>query len=65
MEQRIADPWPGPSPADRATPSGPPRPTNGETKKQIGEELGITGQAVGDQLKTIIKKCHEEVTKDE
>lgn len=38
---------------------------NGETNKQIGEELGITGQAVGDQLKTIIKKCHEEVTKDE
>ncbi len=33
--------------------------------KQIGEELGITGQAVGDQLKTIIKRCHEEVTKDE
>jgi RNA polymerase sigma factor (sigma-70 family) len=38
---------------------------NGETNKQIGEELGITGQGVGDQLKTIIKKCHEEVTKDE
>ena len=38
---------------------------NGRTNKQIGEELGITGQGVGDQLKTIIKKCHEEVTKDE
>jgi len=38
---------------------------NGKTNKQIGEELGITGQGVGDQLKTIIKKCHEEVTKDE
>jgi RNA polymerase sigma factor (sigma-70 family) len=38
---------------------------NGETNKEIGEELGITGQGVGDQLKTIIKKCHEEVTKDE
>lgn len=38
---------------------------NGETNKQIGVELGITGQGVGDQLKTIIKKCHEEVTKDE
>lgn len=38
---------------------------NGQTKKQIGEGLGITGQGVGDQLKTIIKKCHEEVMKDE
>lgn len=38
---------------------------NGETNKQIGEKLGITGQGVGEQLKTIIKKCHEEVTKDE
>lgn len=38
---------------------------NGETNKRIGEELGITGQAVGYQLKTIIKRCHEEVTKDE
>jgi RNA polymerase sigma factor (sigma-70 family) len=38
---------------------------NGKTNKKIGEELGITGQGVGDQLKTIIKKCHEEVTKDE
>lgn len=38
---------------------------NGETNKKIGEELGITGQGVGDQLKTIIKKCHEEVTKYE
>ncbi|WP_228941539.1 sigma-70 family RNA polymerase sigma factor [Nocardioides sp. Leaf374] len=37
----------------------------GETNKQIGEELGISGQAVGAQLKTIIKKCHEEVTEDE
>lgn len=38
---------------------------NGTTNKQIGEELGITGQGVGDQLKTIIKKCHEEVTRDD
>lgn len=38
---------------------------NGKTNKQIGEELGITGQGVGDQLKTIIKRCHEVVTKDE
>ena len=38
---------------------------NGQTNKQIGEDLGITGQGVGDQLKTIIKRCHEEVTKDE
>lgn len=38
---------------------------NGKTNKEIGHEIGITGQGVGDQLKTIIKRCHEEVTKDE
>ena len=38
---------------------------NGETQKQIGEVLGISGQGVGDQLKTIIKKWHQEVAKDE
>lgn len=38
---------------------------NGYTNKQVGEELGISGQAVGDQLKTIIKRFQEEVTKDE
>jgi len=38
---------------------------SGRTNKEIGEELGISGQAVGAQLKTIIKKLHEEVTNDE
>lgn len=33
------------------------------TDKQIGETLGITGQAVGQQLRTALKRLHEEVTK--
>lgn len=33
--------------------------------KKIGETLGITGQAVGQQLRTALKRLHEEVTKDE
>ena len=37
----------------------------GWTNKQIGEELGITGQAVGQQLRTITNQLHEEVTQDE
>lgn len=37
----------------------------GWTNKQIGEELGISGQAVGQQLRTILNQLHEEVTKDE
>lgn len=37
----------------------------GWTNKQIGERLGISGQAVGQQLKTIMNRLHEEVTKDE
>lgn len=37
----------------------------GWTNKQIGEELGISGQAVGQQLKTILNQLHEEVTKNE
>jgi RNA polymerase sigma factor (sigma-70 family) len=35
------------------------------SNKQIGEALGISGQAVGQQLKTILKKLHEGVTRDE
>jgi RNA polymerase sigma factor (sigma-70 family) len=38
---------------------------DGWTNKQIGEALGITGQAVGQQLKTLINHLREEVTKDE
>lgn len=37
----------------------------GWTNKDIGEQLGISGQAVGQQLKTIVNQLHEEVTKDE
>jgi len=33
--------------------------------KKIGETLGITGQAVGQQLRTALKRLHEEVTKDD
>lgn len=38
---------------------------DGQTNKQIGEALGISGQAVGQQLKTITSKMREEVTDDE
>lgn len=33
--------------------------------KKIGDTLGITGQAVGQQLRTALKRLHEEVTKSE
>lgn len=33
--------------------------------RKIGETLGITGQAVGQQLRTALKRLHEEVTKDD
>lgn len=33
------------------------------TDKQIGETLGISGQAVGQQLRTALKRLNEEVTK--
>jgi len=35
------------------------------TNKQIGEAVGTSGQAVGERLKTILKKLRKEVTKDE
>lgn len=35
------------------------------TNKRIGEAVGTTGQAVGDRLKTILKKLRKEVTMDE
>lgn len=38
---------------------------NGWTNKQIGEELGISSQAVGEQLRNALKWLHEEVTTDE
>jgi RNA polymerase sigma factor (sigma-70 family) len=38
---------------------------DGQTNKQIGEALGISGQAIGQQLKTITSRIGEEVTKDE
>lgn len=38
---------------------------SGSTNKQIGDELGISGQAVGQQLKTILNQLHKEVTRDE
>lgn len=38
---------------------------DGRTNKQIGEALGISGQAVGQQLKTITSRIGEEVTRDE
>lgn len=38
---------------------------DGQTNRQIGEALGISGQAVGQQLKTITSRISEEVTKDE
>lgn len=34
------------------------------TNKQIGEAVGTSGQAVGERLKTILKKLRKEVTKD-
>lgn len=38
---------------------------DGWTNKQIGEALGISGQAVGQQLKTILNHLREEVTNNE
>jgi RNA polymerase sigma factor (sigma-70 family) len=38
---------------------------DGWTDKAIGDTLGITGQAVGQRLKTILKTLHKEVTNDE
>lgn len=38
---------------------------DGWTNKQIGDAVGTTGQAVGERLKTILKKLRKEVTKDE
>lgn len=38
---------------------------DGWSNKRIGETLGISGQAVGQQLQTVLKKLHEEVTRDE
>jgi RNA polymerase sigma factor (sigma-70 family) len=38
---------------------------DGWSHKRIGEALGTTGQAVGQRLKTVLKKLHEEVTRDE
>lgn len=38
---------------------------DGWTNRKIGQSLGISGQAVGQRLKTVIKKLHEEVTRDD
>lgn len=38
---------------------------DGWTNKKIGKNLGTSGQAVGQRLKTALKKLHEEVTRDE
>lgn len=35
------------------------------SNKQIGETLGITPQAVGQQLKTALKRLHDEVTRND
>jgi RNA polymerase sigma factor (sigma-70 family) len=35
------------------------------TDRKIGDALGTSGQAVGQRLKTILKRLHEEVTKGE
>lgn len=38
---------------------------DGWTNRRIGDTLGTTGQAVGQRLKTTLKRLHEEVTRDE
>jgi RNA polymerase sigma factor (sigma-70 family) len=38
---------------------------DGWTNKKIGDTLGTSGQAVGQRLKTVLKRLHEEVTRDE